>query len=437
METKLKDSYIPWLGQIPQHWDISKIGQLYDIRNERVSDKDFAPLSVTMQGIVPQLESAAKTDDGDNRKLVRIGDFVINSRSDRRGSCGISSMDGSVSLINLILTPRSSMNANYYNWLFHTTAFAEEFYKWGHGIVADLWTTRWQDMKNIAIPLPPLSEQQSIAAFLDLRCGEIDELIDVEQQMIADLNAYRQSLITETVTHGLNPDAPTKPSKIPTINAIPEHWEEVRFKNIFATRKGLSITKADLLPSGVAVINYGQIHSKLNSGTTITSEIVKYISQDYILTNPNSIVKEGDLIFADTSEDLEGCGNCAYIDCQETVFAGYHTIIASGIDITKFYPYLFLSDSWRSQIRSCVTGIKVYSISQAILAETLVMVPPLEEQTAIAEYLDAKCGEIDELIALKQEKIATMKQYRRSLIFETVTGKLQSDGKASPTHMQT
>lgn len=152
MERKLKDSGATWIGQIPKNWDLSKIGQLYDNRYERVSDKDFEPLSVTMQGILPQLDTAAKTDDGDNRKLVRKGDFAINSRSDRRGSCGISPRDGSVSLINLILAPRTSMNANYYNWLFHTPLFADEFYSWGHGIVADLWTTRWQEMKNIAIP---------------------------------------------------------------------------------------------------------------------------------------------------------------------------------------------------------------------------------------------------------------------------------------------
>lgn len=145
MERKMKDSGITWIGAIPEHWEASKIGQLYDNRYVRVSDKDFEPLSVTMQGILPQLETAAKTDDGDNRELVRKGDFAINSRSDRRGSCGISPQDGSVSLINLILAPRTSMNADYYNWLFHTTLFADEFYSWGHGIVADLWTTRWQE----------------------------------------------------------------------------------------------------------------------------------------------------------------------------------------------------------------------------------------------------------------------------------------------------
>ena len=137
----MKDSGIPWIGDIPKAWETKNIGQFYTHRVEKVSDKDYAPLSVTKNGIVPQLETAAKTDDGDNRKLVRVGDFCINSRSDRRGSCGISPYDGSVSLINTILTPRSEMSPRYYDWLFHTTMFADEFYKWGHGIVDDLWRT--------------------------------------------------------------------------------------------------------------------------------------------------------------------------------------------------------------------------------------------------------------------------------------------------------
>ena len=156
----MRDSGVEWIGPVPEEWRVDRIGSFYDHRNEKVSDKDYPPLSVTMKGVVPQLETAAKSDDGDNRKLVCKGDFAINSRSDRRGSCGISAYDGSVSLINTILTPRGEMNPGYYNWLFHTPLFADEFYKWGHGIVDDLWTTRWSEMKRIAIPVPPLSERR-------------------------------------------------------------------------------------------------------------------------------------------------------------------------------------------------------------------------------------------------------------------------------------
>ena len=122
---KMKNSGTVWLGYIPKDWKLSKISSIYELRTQKVSDKDYQPLSVTMQGIVPQLNSAAKTNAHDDRKLVKKGDFVINSRSDRRGSCGVSEYDGSVSLINTVMKPRDEMNPDYYNWLFHTTQFAD------------------------------------------------------------------------------------------------------------------------------------------------------------------------------------------------------------------------------------------------------------------------------------------------------------------------
>lgn len=196
----MKDSGILWVGKTPEYWKVGRIGGLYELRNQKVSDKDFMPLSVTMKGILPQLETAAKTNDGDNRKLVRVGDFAINSRSDRRGSCGISDYDGSVSLINTILKPRNRMNAKYYNWLFHTPMFADEFYKWGHGIVDDLWTTNWSEMKRISIPLPPIDEQQEIADYLDNKCAEIEQIIADKKSQIETLDGYKKSLIYEYVT---------------------------------------------------------------------------------------------------------------------------------------------------------------------------------------------------------------------------------------------
>ena len=425
MATKYKDSGIPWIGMIPSDWNSDMIGNLYTLRNEKVSDKDYPPLSVGKMGVVPQLETAAKTDDGDNRKLVKVGDFAINSRSDRRGSCGISNYDGSVSLINTILTPRGEMNPNYFNWFFHTEQFADEFYKWGHGIVDDLWTTRWQEMKRITISVPPLPTQQRIADYLDRKCAEIDELAALQETMIAELKRYKQSVITEAVTKGLDPDVPMKDSGVEWIGEIPEGWEVIPFKQMYGLGKGLSITKADLVEEGVPVISYGQIHSKSNTGTAIKDELIRYVPTSYLENNQDALVKVGDIIFADTSEDLEGCGNCIYIDKDMTLFAGYHTIIASNRTdtATRYLSYLFKTDCWRIQIRAVVNGVKLFSIPQRTLAATSIIIPPLAEQRAIADYLDRKCAEIDELIAIKQEKIEALKEYKKSVIFEYVTGK--------------
>lgn len=195
-----KKTELGWIDNIPEHWEIARIASVYTVRSVKVSDKVYKPLSVTMKGIVPQLESAAKTKNGDERKLIRKGDFVINSRSDRRGSCGISDYDGSCSLINTVLAPREEMNPRYYNWLFHTTQFADEFYKWGYGIADDLWTTNWGAMRRIQIPMPPIDEQIAIANYLDVKCKEIEETIVEKRQQIEKIKDYKASLIYEYVT---------------------------------------------------------------------------------------------------------------------------------------------------------------------------------------------------------------------------------------------
>lgn len=421
----MKNSKIMWIGEIPEGWDTNNIGNLYSIRNEKVSDKDYEPLSVTKFGIVPQLDTAAKTNDGDNRKLVKTGDFVINSRSDRRGSCGISPMDGSVSLINTVLSPRGQMNPAFYNWLFHTESFADEFYKWGHGIVDDLWTTRWQEMKRISIIAPPLSEQQKIADYLDRKCSEIDKMIALEEKVIEELKAYKQSVITEAVTKGLNPDVPMKDSGIEWIGEIPEVWSVLPFKACYRMFKGLNITKDNLTSTGHPVISYGQIHSKQNIGTGINCNLLKFISEDYLSKNPDCLSKEFDLFLADTSEDREGVGNAVFIDTDKPIFAGYHTIIARPLTVTKskYFAYQLQTDVWRFQLRKEVSGIKVFSISQKLLNKTFLIIPTSKEQKAIADYLDHKCSEIDSLINIKLSKIDSLKDYKKSIIYEYVTGK--------------
>ena len=227
-----KDSGVEWLGEVPKHWDVKRIGYYFYERREKVSDKDFEALSVTKNGVVPQLETAAKTDDGDNRKKVCKGDFVINSRSDRKGSSGASDLDGSVSLINTVLHPRDEITIQFAHHLLRSQPFQEEYYRYGRGIVADLWSTNYSEMKNINLAVPSTPEQQNIATFLDRETAKIDALVAEQQRLIELMKEKRQAVISHAVTKGLNPDAPMKNSGIEWLGEVPVHWEARRLKNV-------------------------------------------------------------------------------------------------------------------------------------------------------------------------------------------------------------
>ena len=184
---KYKPTGIQWLPEIPEHWNISKIKSHFRLRATKVSDNEYSALSVSKNGITPQLDSAVKTDNGDNRKLVKSGDFVVNSRSDRKGSCGISSLDGSVSLINIVLEPIDGFGL-FYHHLFRSNNYIEEFYRNGRGIVSDLWTTRWNEMSSIEIPFPPIDEQKHIAAYLDKRITLIENKANKKYVKLQTIN---------------------------------------------------------------------------------------------------------------------------------------------------------------------------------------------------------------------------------------------------------
>lgn len=236
----MKNSKVKWIGEIPEDWGLIKIGSIFRCRNEKVNDTDYPPLSVTRNGIVPQMDNVAKTDANDNRKMVKVNDFVINSRSDRKQSCGISDLDGSVSLINTVLYTENTdiILLEYTNLLMKNYGFAEEFYRWGHGIVADLWTTRWQEMKSIVLPLPNTQQQEKIVRFVQKKVCGIDNLIAHEQAMIEELKAYKQSVITEAVTKGLDKSVPVKDSGVEWMGEVPESWCVLATKRLFLVVSG-------------------------------------------------------------------------------------------------------------------------------------------------------------------------------------------------------
>ena len=416
---EMKDSGIEWIGAIPQDWQLSKIGSLYTQQNEKVSDKDYQPLSVTMQGILPQLATAAKTDDGDNRKLVRVGDFAINSRSDRRGSCGISPLDGSVSLINIILTPRTAMHPGYYNWLFHTTLFADEFYKWGHGIVADLWTTRWQEMKSITVPVPEYAEQERIAAFLDAECAEIDAVLEKTRASIEEYKKLKQAVITQAVTKGIRGDRPMKDSGIEWIGDIPAEFEMLQLKFLCKLITDGTHFSPSTVETGLPYITAGDVH-----GIGLDYNSAKRISEEdfNLLVNQGCQPLKGDVLLV---KDGATTGRVGFVDSDvPCVILSSVAMLRPADNINGHYlMYLLASYFLQNQILVSMAGSAMPRITLTKLLKYIGLLSPLSEQQEIADYLDEKCAGIDALIAKKQQYLTEIENYKKSLIYEYVTGK--------------
>ena len=405
-----KDSGVEWLGEVPSHWELGRISTYFTERRTKVSDKDYPALSVTKLGVFPQWENVAKTNDGDNRKLAKKGDFVINSRSDRKGSSGIAKQDGSVSLINIVLQPKK-INSVYSEYLFKSYSFIEEFYRVGHGIVADLWTTRFEDIKNSLIIFPPLSEQQKIAQFLDDKIAKIDQAVDLAEKQIALLKEHKQILIQNAVTRGLNPDVPLKDSGVEWIGQVPEHWEVKKMKFLFKDTSIKNKPDATLLSvtqnRGVIPRNWLEERTVMPSGNL---ETFKFIQKDDFAISLRSF--EG---------GLEICHHDGIISPAYTVLKYDKKFLNNG-----YYKYLFKCQKFISEMQTSIVGIREgKNISYEELKYSFLPIPQIIEQQKIAQFLDEKTAKIDQAIALKTAHIEKLKEYKSVLINDVVTGKVR------------
>lgn len=404
MARKMKDSGIEWIGEIPEGWEVGQIGQLYSERRTKVSDKDYPPLSVTMKGILPQLSTAAKTDAHDDRKLVCKGDFAINSRSDRRGSCGISEQDGSISLINTVLQPRREMNPGYYNWLFHTSLFADEFYKWGHGIVDDLWTTGWSDMKKIGVPVPSKCEQKHLAEHLNIECSNIDSILSKTRSSIEEYKKLKQAVITQAVTKGVRGEREMKNSGVEWIGEINHRFSLIKLKYICSIldqyRKPISADKRS--QSGSVLYDY-------YGASGVIDKIDDYTIDDHVM------------LIGEDGANLRMRNLPLMYEVNGKAWINNHAHILKPTERVDFY-YLFYALEGLD-INPYITGSAQPKLSQEKLQNIWVPLPDFEEQQEIATYIRSKCAEIDGVITKKEQLVKELESYKKSLIYEVVTGK--------------
>lgn len=275
--------------------------------------------------------------------------------------------------------------------------------------------------ERMPILIPPIPEQQAIADFLDKKCGEIDEMVSLQEKIVEELKAYKQSVITEAVCKGLNPDAPMKDSGIEWIGQIPSHWETKRIKytcNLFGRIGFRGYTADDLVGQGEGAItlsptNMNDIHLDLTH--------CSYLSWEKYYESPEIMVENGDVLLVKTAS----VGKCVYVEDlpMETTVNPQILVLKNHKDNAKFLAYVFQTPEGQCYIEITKGGSTIYTISQEKIGNYEFAFPPIEEQNKIVDYLDTRCNEIDSLISLKQSKIDALKEYKKSIIYEYITGK--------------
>ena len=410
-----KDSGVKWLGEIPEHWEVKRLASYFTERRVKVSDKDFEPLSVTKLGVFPQWENVAKTNDGDNRKLVKKGDFVINSRSDRKGSSGISDRDGSVSLINIVLQPRKTILAQFSNYLLKSYRFIEEYYRNGRGIVADLWTTRYDEMKMIKLAIPPLKEQEAIANYLDTATAKIDSAIAQQQKMIDLLNERKQIIINNAVTKGLNPNAKMKDSGVEWIGEIPEGWDTC------ALKKKAKVILGKML-SNNPTNKYKYICAKdVHYGEIDTSDLkeMSFTHEERQLYE----VKKGDMLIV---EGGAGAGGCAIVkeDLKNIYIQNSIMIVRGAENLLNDYLCFFMqSINQKGYIEYICNKATIPHFTKEKVGAVIIPLPPFKKQVEIVDYLNTAIAPIDDAIKNCQNQISLLQERKQIIINEVVTGK--------------
>lgn len=404
-----------WIGEIPSDWSLEKVRYFFTERSEKVDDTSYPPLSVSKGGVVDQIETVSKSDDNENRKMVLKDDFVINSRSDRKGSSGISPRDGSVSLINIVLEPKN-INPQYAEYLFKSYYFKEEFFRNGKGIHFDLWSTRYEMMKNILIPFPDLEEQKKIVHYLDEKITPIDRMLELLKAKITSLHDLRDSIINKIFTKGIDLETEFKFSGDNWIGDIPSHWEVKKLKYLVLENQE-NLSKST--PSNLE-LDYIEI-SNVNSIGQITKPTPYYFYD--CPSRCRRICRKGDVIISTVRTYLKSIGLIKEERENLICSTGFSVLTPREGYLSKYIFYMLRTNWFISRIISKSEGVSYPSIKSHKLLNTKVVVTDVLEQQKIVDYLDKETSYIDELIIKEEKRLKLFKEYRQSLISEVVMGK--------------
>ena len=413
---EMKDSGIEWIGQIPERWPLRRAKTIFTQRNSKGNEIEVLLSPTQKYGVVPQsqLEGVVQVkEDTDLQmfKTVHKGDFVISLRS-FQGGFEYSLYEGVCSPAYQVFYPTSPICDTYYRYLFKSQSFISKMNNLTVGI-REGKNIQYVDFSNSQIPVPPLAVQERIAAFLDAECAEIDAVLEKTRASIEEYKKLKQAVITQAVTKGVRGDRPMKDSGIEWIGEIPAEWSVVRIKNLFDYRNERNYKPLDEVNLISLYTDKGVVQHRDLEETTGN----KASNADgYKLVYKNDIVVNIILCW------MGAIGRSAYYGVTSPAYDVYSP--KQGIN-SKFYHYLFRTNGFNGDCYKVGRGImamrwRTYSDQFRAIK---VVFPPQSEQEEIINYLDKKCAGIDALIAKKQQYLTEIENYKKSLIYEYVTGK--------------
>lgn len=414
MSREMKHSGIEWIGEIPKEWKIAKLKQLGTyINGYAFKPDDWSDIGkpiIRIQDLTGSFSCPNYYNRTiDNRYLITKGDILVSWAATLDAFIW-EKEDGWLNQHIFKAVPNSNMNSQFFYWLIKV-AMDNMNNDNKHGIVMQHVTIGL--FGNFLVGVPSLSEQQKIANYLDKVCGEVDEMIALQEQMIEELKAYKQSVITESVTKGLNPNVPMKDSGIDWIKELPKNWEVVTPKALFSLRKEKAIEGERQL---TASQQYGVIYQ--DEYMQLTGTKVVTVMKDFDILKH---VEAGDFVISMRSFQ----GGLEYSENTGSISSAYVMLIPNLEYVhPKFYRWLFKSVCYINALQSTSNMVRDgQAMRYSNFAQVPLYIVPLKEQQSIASYLDTKCAEIDDLIAIKESKIEELKEYKKSVIYEYVTGK--------------
>lgn len=420
---EMKDSGIEWIGEIPLDWGTSKMRYI----GQYINGYAFKPDDWSSEGKrIIRIQDLTGTNNNPNYYAGQLPDKYNVTAGDILVSWA-ATLDAFI-----WNNDDAWLNQHIFKAIYFPKVIDKNFFFWvlkeamenmnndnKHGIVMQHITL--SVFSNFTIPLPPKLVQRRIANYLDRKCSQIDTIIARQEEVIEKLKAYKLSVITEAVTKGLNPNVPMKDSGIDFIGSIPETWRICRLRNIGTLQNGIS-KGGEFFGHGFPFVSYGDVYRNFSLPVQVAGLIDSSDEE-----RRNYSVESGDIFFTRTSETIEEVGFSSV--CEETIpdatFAGFLIRVRPFTDdlISRFAKYYFRSNHHRYYLVKQMNLVTRASLGQDLLKSMPVLVPPKEEQTSIAAYLDKKCGAIESSIEYKQRVIERLTAYKKSLIYEVVTGK--------------